>query len=107
MPNHKASKKVAVNDKSPVIKCGSCDAEIKLVPNVKLMSEAIETHVEKHRLKQKDPMKADAEADQIRDDLIARIFHALVNSNFFFNYYPQDKQNNILVLTALVNQNYR
>ncbi|MGD0995742.1 MAG: hypothetical protein ABR909_09505 [Candidatus Bathyarchaeia archaeon] len=56
----------------PVIKC-SCGAEILLFPNVKLMSEAIEAHVEEHKQKVKDPKEAEAEAECIRDDLIVKV----------------------------------
>lgn len=45
-----------------------------LVPNVKLMSTAIEAHVEEHKKKIKDPDKAEAEAERIRDDLIVKVF---------------------------------
>ncbi len=76
LPIRIANKKTTLNDKAPVIKCSSCGAEIMVVPNVKLMSEAIEAHVAKHKLKVKNPVKAEAEADQIRDDLIAQIFDA-------------------------------
>jgi hypothetical protein len=44
-----------------------------LVPNVKLIGEAIETHVEEHKLKVKNPAEADSEAELIRDDLITQV----------------------------------
>ena len=44
-----------------------------LVPNVKAMSEAIESHVSKHSQKVKDPKEAQTEAECIRDDLITKI----------------------------------
>lgn len=56
-----------------MIKCSSCGAEILLVPNVKLIGEAIETHVEEHKLKVKNPAEADSEAELIRDDLITQV----------------------------------
>ena len=37
------------------------------------MSEAIEAHVETHKQKVKDPKEAEAEAERIRDDLIAQV----------------------------------
>jgi hypothetical protein len=40
------------------------------------MSKAIEAHVEQHRSKLKNSFKAQAEAEQIRDDLITQIFEA-------------------------------
>ena len=44
-----------------------------LVPNLKLMSEAIEAHIEKHEKKVKDPREAEAEAERIRTDLIVKV----------------------------------
>jgi hypothetical protein len=57
----------------PLIEC-FCGAKILLVPNVKLMSEAIETHVQEHIKNLKAPKKdVEAEAERIRDDLIAKV----------------------------------
>jgi hypothetical protein len=56
----------------PEIKC-CCGAVILLVPNVKIMSKAIESHAAKHKQKIKDPKEAEAEAERVRDDLIAQI----------------------------------
>lgn len=44
-----------------------------LVPNVKLMSEVIEAHVEKHKQKAKDPKAAQEIAECVRDDLITQV----------------------------------
>ena len=44
-----------------------------LVPNVKLMSEVIEAHVEKHKQKAKDPKTAQEIAECVRDDLITQV----------------------------------
>ena len=74
MPINATGKKASVHGKLPAIKCASCGAEIMLVPNLKAMSKAIEAHVEKHRLKVKDPMEAEAEAESIRDSLITQVF---------------------------------
>jgi hypothetical protein len=54
------------------IKC-LCGAVILLVPNVKAMSEAIESHVSKHSQKVKDPKEAQTEAESVRNDLITKI----------------------------------
>lgn len=67
----KSSKKVGEAG-LPVIKC-SCGAEILLVPNVKLMNEAIEAHILEHTKKCSTPKEAEAEAEQIRDDLIIQV----------------------------------
>lgn len=56
----------------PVITC-FCGTKILLLPDVKLMSKAIETHVEEHTKKIKDAKKAEEEAERVRDDLIAKV----------------------------------
>ena len=65
-------KKIDGKEGLSAIKC-LCGAVILLVPNVKVMSEAIESHVAKHKQKVKDPKEAQAEAERIRDDLITQI----------------------------------
>jgi DNA-directed RNA polymerase subunit M/transcription elongation factor TFIIS len=77
---HGFKKKIGGEKGLPKIKCSSCGAEIMLVPNVKLMSEVIEAHVEKHKHKIKDPNAAEAEAESIRDDLITQILEKASNS---------------------------
>jgi hypothetical protein len=67
----KSSKKVGEAG-LPVIKC-SCGAEILLVPNVKLMNEAIEAHILEHTKKCKTLKEAEAEAEGIRDNLIIQV----------------------------------
>ena len=67
-------KKKIGNDKGlPVIKCSVCGEEILIVPNVKLMSAAIEAHVETHKQKMKDLKAWETEAERIRDDLITQV----------------------------------
>ncbi len=44
-----------------------------LIPNVKLMSEAIEAHVEEHIKNIVDPQEAEKEAERIRDDLTIKV----------------------------------
>ena len=44
-----------------------------MVPNVKVMSEAIEVHVAEHTKKVIDRKEAEAEAERVRDDLIVQI----------------------------------
>lgn len=72
VPSHISKKKIGGDKGLPVIKC-TCRTEIMLVPNVKLMSEAIKAHVAKHKQKVKDPKAAEAEAERIRDDLITQV----------------------------------
>ena len=55
-----------------MIKCSLCGAEILLVPNVRVMSEAIELHVEMH-VQMSGSKETDEEAERIRDDLITQV----------------------------------
>ncbi len=57
----------------PVIRC-FCGAKILLLPDVKLMSKAIEAHVEEHTKNIKETKKAEEEAERVRDDLITKVF---------------------------------
>lgn len=66
-------KKTPIHSKLHLIKCGRCGAEIMLVRDVKLMSDAIEAHVEMHKSKMRSSSDAEAEAEQIRDDLIRQV----------------------------------
>ncbi len=56
----------------PVIKC-RCGAKILLLPNAKLMGEAIEAHVKEHKTKLKGHKNPEKEADLIGDDLIMQV----------------------------------
>ncbi|MCW4019115.1 MAG: hypothetical protein NWF00_10645 [Candidatus Bathyarchaeota archaeon] len=56
----------------PIIKC-ECGAEILLVPDVSLMSHAIDDHVEKHRKLESDPDRAEAVAERVRTFLIKQV----------------------------------
>ena len=56
----------------PTIKC-RCGAEILVVANIKLMSQAIEAHVEEHKKKVKGHKEAEAETERIADDLVAKV----------------------------------
>ena len=69
------SKKKAIEGGLPLIEC-FCGAKILLVPDIKLMSKAIETHVQEHTKKIKGSQKdVDAEAERVRDDLIAKVLN--------------------------------
>jgi hypothetical protein len=70
---HGSKKKIGDAKLLPIIKCSSCEAKIMLVPNVKLMSEVIEAHVEEHKQKVKDPEAAQEIVDRVRDDLITKV----------------------------------
>lgn len=56
----------------PVIKC-FCGAEILLMPNVKVMSEAIEAHIERKH-KSKVHNLTEDESEKIREYLITQVF---------------------------------
>ena len=60
----------------PIIKC-ECGAEILLVQQVDLMSKAINSHLEEHRARVSDPIKANALAKRIEDYLIKQIFEKI------------------------------
>jgi hypothetical protein len=64
--------KKQANNGLPVVRC-ECGAEILMVPDVKLMGEAIEAHAELHRRKLKNSVNAEIEAERIRDFLIAQV----------------------------------
>ncbi len=56
----------------PTITC-SCGAKILLVPNIKKMSEAIEAHVESHKLRITNPARAKEESERIRNNLAKQV----------------------------------
>lgn len=71
MPSHIAEKKIGEEKGLHTIKCSFCGQEILLVPNVKLMSEAIEAHAMEHATKICDPKEE--EAGLVLDSLIAKV----------------------------------
>ncbi|MCW4029547.1 MAG: hypothetical protein NWE92_07870 [Candidatus Bathyarchaeota archaeon] len=73
MPNHVLGEKTGDKKGLPMIRC-HCGKEILVVPDVKLMSEAIDAHAEEHKKRIKDPKQAEEEAEHIRDELIAQLF---------------------------------
>jgi hypothetical protein len=56
----------------PLLKC-ECGAEILLLPDLKVMNQAIEVHVLERRKKEKDAGKAAATAARIRKILIEHL----------------------------------
>jgi hypothetical protein len=69
------TKKKKIDDAQlPVIEC-TCGAKILLVPNVKQMGKAIESHVEEHVKKMKCATKKEreVEAEHVRDHLTAKV----------------------------------
>jgi hypothetical protein len=59
-----------------IIKC-ECGAEILLIRQVDLMGKAINNHVEEHRAKISDPIKADVLAKRIEDHLVKQVFEKI------------------------------
>ncbi|MCW4000669.1 MAG: hypothetical protein NWE93_10555 [Candidatus Bathyarchaeota archaeon] len=72
MPAHISKKKSDEYRDLPLIEC-CCGAKILLIPNVKLMSKAIEDHVLLHIKEIKSEKEAEAEAERVRDDLTAKV----------------------------------
>jgi hypothetical protein len=72
MPNRVSKKKKAESKGLPIIIC-TCGAQILLVPNVKLMSQAIEAHALEHANKIEDPKEAEDEAKRVIDDLTVKV----------------------------------
>jgi len=60
-----------------VITC-VCGYEILILPDVKIMSQAIEKHVLEH----KNKGATDSEADKIEFELIAQLFKKVAKSDF-------------------------
>lgn len=73
MPSHTSKKKIGEDKGLVTIRCSFCGQEILLIPNVKLMSEAIEAHAMEHARKKCDPKEAEAEAGRVLDSLIANV----------------------------------
>jgi hypothetical protein len=55
-----------------IIKC-ECGEEISLLPDVKVMSNAIEVHVDLHMLNLEAPVCKEEEAKRLRDNLIKQV----------------------------------
>lgn len=60
----------------PVITC-ACGIEILILPNVKIMNQAIENHVLEH----KNKGATDSEANKIENELIAQLFTKFAESD--------------------------
>ncbi len=74
------SGKAPVREKArPSIRC-ECGVEILLVPDLKAMDRAIDTHAMEHGKKEKDPEKAAFEEERIRCILIAQALNAAASS---------------------------
>ncbi len=60
----------------PIITC-SCGYEILILPNLKIMSQAIENHVLEH----KNKGASNADAKEIENELINQIFNNIAQSD--------------------------
>jgi len=74
-----AKKKTGSKKNLPLIKC-LCGYEILLVPDVKVMNDAIDAHVATHIQKLQDSAVSKAESERISNYLIAQIFKKASNS---------------------------
>jgi hypothetical protein len=59
-----------------IIKC-ECGYEILVTPEMNVVGNIIDAHVEEHRRKQKDPAKGEIAAQQIQDYLIKKLFEKI------------------------------
>jgi hypothetical protein len=70
--NQTAKKKLATTKICPRLNA-PMRAEITLFPNVNLMSNVIESHIEEYMQKIKDSKNAEAEAERVQNDLITQV----------------------------------
>jgi hypothetical protein len=68
------SKKRNIDKKDSIIIGCVCGFEIMLVPNARVMIDAIEAHMVAHKQKVADPKASQAEANRIGDYLITQVF---------------------------------
>jgi predicted metal-dependent phosphoesterase TrpH len=70
--------KIPPNRKGSVIKC-ECGVEIPVIPDAKAVGTTIDTHIEEHRKKHKDPVEAEKAADHIHDYLFTALFKKIAD----------------------------
>ena len=78
MPNKRRVDSLQLNKKLPTIKC-ECGKEILLVPDLKAMSKAIETHAFEHG-KGKKSEKAASEVEHILDFLTMQVLEKILQN---------------------------
>jgi len=71
LPKNSQGKNHEAKKAGPLIRC-ECGFEILLVPNLKIMTKAIEAHAAEHRKREKDPTKAAFEEERIQAILNAQ-----------------------------------
>ena len=73
-------KETFVNDKRklPIITC-ECGTEIVLIDQVEVLGRTIDTHIEEHKAKVSDPVKARAVAKHIEDYLVKQVLDKASN----------------------------
>jgi hypothetical protein len=73
MPSDLLKKKHVYKNDSIIIRC-VCGFEVMLVPDAKVISVAIEAHMEEYKQKVADPKASQAEAERIGDYLVSQVF---------------------------------
>ena len=73
MPSNLLKKRLVCKNDSIIIRC-VCGFEVMLVPDAKVISVAIEAHMEEHKQKVADPKASQAKAERIGDYLISQVF---------------------------------
>lgn len=63
-----------------VLKC-ECGSKILLIPDVEVMSKAIENHVKEHRKQESDPIKAEAIARRVENNLIQQLLQKIIQTH--------------------------
>lgn len=66
------TKHACLKEEWPLILC-ECGAEILLIPNLELMGQAIEAHIEEHKQMEPNTVKAENTAERIRTLLIKQV----------------------------------
>jgi len=64
-----------------IIKC-ECGFEIPVIQEMEIVGNAIDSHVEEHRGKQKDSSKGEIAANHIHEFLFKKLFEKIAQMNF-------------------------
>ena len=63
-------------ERRSVIRC-ECGFEIPVIPDMEAVGITIDTHIEEHRRKQKDPAKGEIAAKRVHDYLFRKLFEKI------------------------------
>jgi len=66
--------------KGSTIKC-ECGFEIIVIPDMEIVGNTIDAHVEEHRKKQKDPSKSEITGKHFQDYLFKKLFEKIYQMN--------------------------